>query len=597
MNDVKSFYKLRISELASELKALRSRFTYMYALRLVSFVVAVGLLIFYFADDSSWALWASLLSFVGFGVLIKLDLKYASRSKYLSAKLALNKAEEDVLEGNYSSRGEGSEYAVLDPYLTADFDIVGRGSIFQYINRSVTRAGERLFVSNLCRSELSGEVIAARQAAVEELSAKVDFVQDFEVYGGYFEESDAEIAYLRAWAVDEDAAFSRMAVLRVVMPLLFAACIVLILFGLLPISSVVVPFVLNLILVGINMSAITRGHAKLDRTSKIIRKYAKLIELIEAEDFSSSLLAASKARLYNGRASASDSTGRLFSLLNLLDSRQNLFSALVLNGLCGFDVQVYYLLSSWKRRHGASLEQWFATISDFDSLLGLATFAFNNRSQTVLPTVADAEFGISAVDVAHPLMSASTRVSNTIKIAKSPAIVIITGANMAGKSTFLRTLAVNLILAMNGSRVCASSFEFAPADILSSIKIQDSLSKNESYFYAEISRLKHIVDHVDTGRRSFVVLDEILRGTNNKDKQQGSIGLLQKLLRDNAIVFVATHDLVIGELEDMYPGVARNYCFEVELDENRLVFDYRLKNGVSQKLNASFLLKKMGLIN
>ena len=168
---------------------------------------------------------------------------------------------------------------------------------------------------------------------------------------------------------------------------------------------------------------------------------------------------------------------------------------------------------------------------------------------------------------------------------------------MAGKSTFLRTVATNLILAMNGSPVCAKELVFTPCDIMSSIKIQDSLSKNESYFYAEISRLKDIVNHVKSGKRTMIVLDEILRGTNTKDKQIGSLGLLKKLISDNSIVFIATHDLVIGDLEKTYPRIARNYCFEVELLNEHLTFDYKLKNGVSQKLNASFLLKKMDLID
>jgi DNA mismatch repair ATPase MutS len=167
---------------------------------------------------------------------------------------------------------------------------------------------------------------------------------------------------------------------------------------------------------------------------------------------------------------------------------------------------------------------------------------------------------------------------------------------MAGKSTFLRTLSINLILAMNGAPVCARGFRFIPCDLLSSIKIQDSLSNNESYFYAELVRIREIIDHVQTNPRTLVVLDEILRGTNTRDKQTGSRGLLEKLISLNAVVLVATHDLALGELEKNYPDVVTNNCFEVELTNDQLIFDYKLKPGISQKLNASYLMKKMGII-
>lgn len=597
MEEVLKFYSLRISGLEAEIQHIKSRFTYIYLLRLVCFFAAIALLVLYFSDRESWALWLSLLCFAVFGVLVRLDLKYSARSKYLNAKLKINEQEVEILKGNYSSRPSGEQYASIDNHLTADFDIVGRGSMFQYLNRCTTRTGERLFVTKLCRAELSNQTILDRQEAVAELADRMDFIQDFESYGSYFDESQTEIDYLKAWALEQDHSLARMNIIRFVAPIFMLLCVAVVVLGLLPASALAVPFIVNIFLVNINMAVIAKGHNKLDRTSKIIRKYTRLITLIENEEFSASYLASNKSHLYTNGVSASRLSSRLFSLLNLLDSRQNMFTALVLNSLCGFDVQVYCSLAKWKQENGAYLEKWIDAVAEFDALIPLAVFAFNNKSYTCLPEVSSREFEIKAYDLAHPLMSVDTRISNDIEISKAPALVIITGANMAGKSTFLRTVAVNLILAMNGSRVCASKFSFAPSDILSSIKIQDSLSKNESYFYAEISRLKQIVENVDRGQRTLVVLDEILRGTNNKDKQQGSMGLLKKLIKDNAIVFVATHDLVIGELEESFPDIACNYCFEVELEDNRLIFDYKLKNGVSKKLNASFLLKKMGLID
>ncbi len=161
---------------------------------------------------------------------------------------------------------------------------------------------------------------------------------------------------------------------------------------------------------------------------------------------------------------------------------------------------------------------------------------------------------------------------------------------------FYLPITVNLILAMNGAPVCSMDFVFTPCNIMSSIKIQDSLTNNESYFYAELLRLKDIIYHAKSNEKTFVVLDEILRGTNTKDKQLGSLGLLEKLISLNAVVIIATHDLAIAELERKYPESVVNYCFEVELTNDQLIFDYKLKQGISQKLNASFLMKKMEII-
>ncbi|MFI3266613.1 MAG: hypothetical protein R3Y15_05605 [Rikenellaceae bacterium] len=597
MGSPEQIYQSRVEQLEREIKTLRVRFTYIYLLRFVSFIAAFAFVVLSISDFGFLYLALMLLCFVWFGMLVRLDARAWSRMKYLKAKLEINNNELRILSGDFAFRPQGDEYAAIDNHLTADFDIVGKGSMFSYLNRTVTKLGERLFAENLCRAELNRERILERQQAIEELGEKIEFVQDFQVYGSYFEESQGELDSVFGWASKPDKHLSRMRFFSAVAPLIVVVSLVLICLGIMPAQFIVVPCVMNLIFVAVNMSIINKGHAGLNRITKVIRKYTTLITLIEQQDFKSEYSNKVKQNLYHDNVSASSLSERLFKLLNMFDARANIIVLLVFNSLFAFDIQMYYRLARWKQSQGGYLKQWFETIAEFDSLMGLGVFGFNNAAHTVIPKLSDIEFGIEAKALAHPLMKHDSSVSNDISISKSPAVIIITGANMAGKSTFLRTMATNLILAMNGARVCAKEFTFAPANILSSIKIQDSLLKSESYFYAEISRLKDIVERVGQGERTLVVLDEILRGTNNKDKQQGSLGLLQKLIQKNAIVMVATHDLVIGELETQFPDIARNYCFEVELDDDKLVFDYKLKNGVSQKLNASFLLKKMGLIN
>jgi DNA mismatch repair ATPase MutS len=166
---------------------------------------------------------------------------------------------------------------------------------------------------------------------------------------------------------------------------------------------------------------------------------------------------------------------------------------------------------------------------------------------------------------------------------------------MAGKSTFLRTVGVNMILALCGSSVCANKFKISPIELHTSIRTSDSVQKNESYFYAELKRLKVIIDRMKNGEKLFVIIDEMLRGTNSKDKHYGSQALIEQLIRLNGSGLLATHDIALGELAEKYPDNVRNFRFEVEIKNNELVFDYKLKNGISQNLNATFLMKKMGI--
>jgi DNA mismatch repair ATPase MutS len=275
----------------------------------------------------------------------------------------------------------------------------------------------------------------------------------------------------------------------------------------------------------------------------------------------------------------------------------NILVALLLNILFLYDIQVWLRLGRWKARNKIAVASWFEALCELDALSSLSVYAFNNADTVTYPEVAEEAFTFEAKEMGHPLLHPGTRVCNTVAFSGAPRVLVVTGANMAGKSTFLRTLSVNLILAMNGAPVCAKAFRFTPCDILSSIKIQDSLSNHESYFYAELVRIREIIEHLQANPRTLVVLDEILRGTNTRDKQTGSRGLLEKLISLNAIAIVATHDLTLGELETTYPGTVLNHCFEVELKGDQLIFDYQLKPGISQKLNASYLMRKMGIID
>jgi DNA mismatch repair ATPase MutS len=251
-------------------------------------------------------------------------------------------------------------------------------------------------------------------------------------------------------------------------------------------------------------------------------------------------------------------------------------------------------LEKWKSRNDRKLEKWFDSLYAVDELNSFAGFAFNHP-EVVYPVFSEKDFKLEASGMKHPFIDRRTCVGNDSHIKGWKDFQVITGANMAGKSTYLRTVGINLVLAMTGGPVLAKSFVFKPVDLFTSITTSDSLQDGESYFFAELKRLKQMIDLLENGNKMFIILDEILRGTNSADKRKGSKSLISQLVRLGASGFIATHDLALGELKKEFPEHVENKRFEVEIINDELYFDYKLKEGISQNLNATFLMKKMGI--
>lgn len=592
-----AFYLNRVKDLKAELKAFEMRFTVLLFGRLATFVGFIGMLVWYTQrPDAFFILLASFLFLAAFLVIAKTDLKQVRLQRHLQNRLRVNENELKYLEYNYSEFSDGREFAYLNPNLSADFDLFGAGSVYQYINRSVTKRGALRIAQKLCGWDQDAAVIKSKQAGIRELSAKTEFMEVFQAKGLLITESGNEQDLLFQWLNEEDAHLFRIKPWLIAYPLFVVILVTLVASGILSAIFLWLPVFVSFFIIGRKKRMLDAAHEKLGKSARTFEKYSDLIALLEKESFESACLSELKSRLKGRHESAGDSLKKLFKLLETFDYRYNLIAALLFNLLFLFDLQVYYRLMVWKRQYKEYVHHWFEVLNETDALLGFARFSFNNREDSCWPVLADYQFGFSAIEIGHPLIQHAERVTNDFQAFGRPKVIVVTGANMAGKSTFLRTMAVNLILAMNGAAVCARSFSYSPCHILSSINIRDSLSKHASYFYAELLRLHEIIDHVTKHPHTLVVLDEILRGTNTRDKQAGSIGLLEKLMKMDAFVVIATHDLSIGELEKVYPAVVFNYCFEVELEGDELVFDYKLKQGISKKLNASLLMKKMGII-
>jgi DNA mismatch repair ATPase MutS len=254
-----------------------------------------------------------------------------------------------------------------------------------------------------------------------------------------------------------------------------------------------------------------------------------------------------------------------------------------------------YKLWDWHNRNHKKLNHWLEVISETDALISLANFA-NNYPGFAFPEIKVGQFSFYAEKLGHPLLHENKRVCNDIEINGWSKVMIITGANMAGKSTFLRTVGVNLILARTGAPVCAGKMVFTPIEMYTNMRTTDSLLKDESYFFAELKRIKGVLDWLKKGEHIFVILDEMLKGTNSVDKLNGSRELLRKLVQYKSVSLIATHDLKLSEMEAEFPQQIFNKCFEIRIENDELVFDYKLSDGATKTMNATFLMKKMGII-
>jgi DNA mismatch repair ATPase MutS len=329
------------------------------------------------------------------------------------------------------------------------------------------------------------------------------------------------------------------------------------------------------------------------RHFKILRTYGKILREIEKENFRSPRLTSLQRELWAGESAASLAIKKLAVLLEWLDARSSEFMHSVLNNLLLWDLQCVYRLEKWKRKYAARTGLWLEVMGEMEVLSSLANLAFNHPDWA-FPQIRADGFCFKASSLGHPLIAGQERVANDFFLEGQGSLFIITGPNMAGKSTFLRTLGVNSVLAFAGAPVCASAMEVSFFELITSMKSSDSLDKHLSLFYAELQRLKLVLDSLQSGPPVFFLIDEMLKGTNALDRHKGSVALIKQFLRSKATGIVATHDLDLAYLEKEFPQV-KNFHFDSQIQGEALYFDFKLKPGICESFNALILMKKIGI--
>jgi hypothetical protein len=589
-----SWYRQNIEHYTTALAAIKKKITLVAAFRLLGFI---GFLLSgYYWFNTGYAglwLWLGLASLLVFLVLVRIAFLLNDQKALLEKLHFINSNELQVLYHQPNGFNDGAAYLSHTGY-SADMDIFGPASLFHLLNRTSTQHGAQELAGWLQQPSLGKQAIEERQQAVQELSHQKELRQLITAHGLLHEEKEGTLHQVNAWMRKPPVLHGNkfIQVARIVLPLYNVACIIVYLIT--DNYAFVLPgIVASWFIIGAFAKRTLDQHALLGKKQSILEQYASILAHFKKVHTGASVQLQQQQAMAGAAYQAIKQLSRLAAMF---DQRLNLLVNIFLNSLFMYDIQCLWALERWKKTNAERFNDWIHCVGTIEGLNSLATFAFNNPSFQY-PVMATGKPVVTAKQLAHPLIAAGKRVANDFAIGEQEQLMLVTGSNMSGKTTFLRTLGVNLVLAQCGAPVCATTFRCTPMTIQTSIRVSDSLQENTSYFMAELKRLQQIVHHLQQNQvPTLVLIDEILRGTNSEDKTHGSEQFIKKLLQYNSLTLFATHDLTLSRLESELPKQVTNYCFESVIRDGELLFDYTLQRGVAKNKNASFLMQKMDII-
>jgi hypothetical protein len=599
MEQIKQNYQILFDKFSSLSNEYARKNTQYSIIRLVWFVVwmlLIYLSTFYSIPIVVFTIIGGLLVFV---VLVVLHNKILKKKNAFEIKRDINQFELKALDHDYSNFEDGTDFIDESHYYTHDLDIFGPYSLFQFLNRSFSPQGRQALANRLKNGFKQKQAINLQQKAIQELGQKENWLQDFRALGIHAISSQkkkrAPISELSKWG--KRTSMFGAVVFKIFVPLVsFLSFLMLYLLinGDLNFNYFILYMLLPLGISGYFAKGINSNHMELGKQSDALQQWKEVFKNVEKKDFDSEVLKNLQNDLKEGQDFASVAIHKLYKISQAFDTRLNLFGWFILNYFSLWDILQSIRLENWRKKYGKDVEKWFGVLFEFESLVSLATYRYNHP-KSIFPEISDSDFIYQAKGASHPLIPQEQAVANDISFPSLGSFNIVTGANMAGKSTYLRTVGVNMILSMAGAPVLAKELKIKPIQMFTSIRTKDNLARNESYFYAELLRLQSIIEELQKGEPLFIILDEILKGTNSKDKEMGSKALVAQLIGLRAVGLIATHDLQLGTLIDSFPENVQNLCFEVDIKDDALSFDYKLRQGISQNLNATFLMKKMGI--
>jgi DNA mismatch repair ATPase MutS len=587
------YYNNRINELEKDKGNSRKKINSYSIIRLIifSFLVIITILIFNYSIF--FGLISLPISIIIFAFLVKFHNKKEEelrKAEYL-IKIYQNEIRDPKDDNIF---GCGKEFVNHTHLYTSDLDVFGNFSLFNFINRAVTSQGANKLADWLKQSSELTDIIA-RQKSLKELSGKIIFKEEF-LRTFFLTKANEENSKLKDWVLNFQAYFLNKTFIKIfawISPILIVISFIL---GYIFPYIWLVSFVFistNLLLLTGHKNAVQKTHSYTSKQAKIFKRYAKLISLIKKENFNNTHLNELKAELISAYNPEKEFK-KISRIAQRFDNRYNIIFQLFFSPIFLWDFHISIQTEKWFEKNKKTINNWLEIIGEFDALLSLSIVHYNNPNW-VFPDFTRDDFCIDAKDISHPLIPEKTRIASNYSIKGKEKTDIITGSNMAGKSTFLRTVGTNMVLAYAGAPVCAKYFKLSKTEILTYFRIHDSLEESTSSFYAELKRIKNILNYIKTNNNAILLLDELLRGTNSNDRYLGSVAIIKQILKYKAFGIVATHDLKLADLEKEFPEQIRNFNFDVNVKNEELFFDYKLKDGICKSFNATLLMKKIGI--
>ena len=588
--ELKAKYEQRIEQAEAELRQVKNKILRISTLRVLLFAAGIiGTIYFYQAGTTTICLTIA-VTFVPFLALVKYHNRLFFRKDWLETCIRVNSDELSALADNYEPFEDGKEFTNPAHRYSFDLDLFGRHSLFQALNRTCTSFGKEKLAEWLQNHLEIKEEIIQRQEATKELAAYSDFRETFRITGLLYKGATSDREEIKEWT-EAPAYFSKKWWSRPLLGIVPGVNIVLAMLGVagvIPMTWFGLAFGLFVIGSFGLIKPVSNLQRVYDKKLRILSIYAELISLIENREMNAPLLRHLKAEFGMNGKSTTHILKELSRELDKLDLRNNQLLYVLLEGSMFWQLRQVMRIEQWRHKYGKYLLHWLDVLGDIDALCSLATFAGNHPAYTY-PTIAGKPFVFLAKDMGHPLMPARQCVTNDADIPSRPFFVIITGANMAGKSTFLRSIGVNYILAMNGMPVFAKSMRTTVFNLFCSMRTSDDLSHGISYFNAELLRLKQLISSCKQSEHTLIILDENLKGTNSLDKLNGSRMFLKAISTLPVSGVIATHDLELSKMADEKPQTFHNWCFEIGLAD-KITYTYKITPGVARNQNATFLL-------
>jgi ABC-type multidrug transport system fused ATPase/permease subunit len=589
MQDAASFYQSEIQKHTTELSKLKKLLFASSMVRLCVFLAAIFGVYFLYGNTKLVAA-VILVTIVAFLYLVSRHSNLQSKRDKLKELIRINEIELQVLQRNFHNLPDGDAYKDPMHFYSQDIDLFGKGSFYQYINRTSLPQGGIALAALLTENSIDG--IAQKQESIAELGTYPEWRQNFSATAA-LAKTETSTQTIVSWVKTYRPFVPK---LMKFLPWVFSgmSVVVLVLYFLdiIPESALIYWTFFGLFISGMFFKKIMNLGSSTGKIQSTFQQYNQLLKLIEEKDFTSEILKAKKQEILSKGRKTSLVLADFSKLLSSLDQNNNIIYAIFGNGLFLSALATSFKIEKWIANHGASVAEWFNVIAFFDAQNSLGNYVFNHPNYTFPAIIAEGT-AIKANKAGHPLLDPKKSILNDFEI-KNEEFFIITGANMAGKSTFLRTVSLQVVMANVGLPVCATLVSYNPIKLITSMRTTDSLTDDESYFFSELKRLKFIVDEIQNDRY-FIVLDEILKGTNSTDKAKGSRKFVERLVASKATGIIATHDLSLCEVATELPQV-KNHYFDAEIINDELHFDYKFKQGICQNMNASFLLKKMGIV-